>query len=159
MNSQSDILRPLLARTKQELIDYANLHNLKWQEDSTNVDTKYLRNYVRINIMPKLAQKNDELIEVNRKIEKIYHDIDMRISTILPKQNVLSRIWFVQLPYSVQKELVRAWILRCGVEDIDSSLLERVTIAVKTLGLGKKIDINGKLWLVSEKYNVLITSK
>jgi tRNA(Ile)-lysidine synthase len=159
MNNQHDILRPLINRTKTELIEYAKEHKLNWHEDSTNSDEKYLRNYIRKYIMPKLALETEKLLSINRKVEMLYHDIDMRITTILPKQNVLSRVWFVVLPYKVQKEIMRAWLIRCGVESIDSPLLERVTIAVKTLPRGKKIDIDGKLWLVSEKQNILITSK
>jgi tRNA(Ile)-lysidine synthetase-like protein len=159
MNSLNDILRPLINRTKQELIQYAKEHKLQWREDSTNADEKYLRNYVRINVMPKLVSEKEKLLLINRNIEKLYHDIDMRIGTILPKQNVLSRVWFVGLPYKIQKEIIRAWLLRSGVNTIDSPLLNRVVIAIKTLPLGKKIDVNGQLWLVSEKKNVLITSK
>jgi tRNA(Ile)-lysidine synthase len=159
MNNQIDILRPLINRTKIELIDYANEFHLVWREDSTNTDEKYMRNYIRKNMMPKLESARENFLEINKTIEKLYHDIDMRIATMLPKQNILSRVWFVGLPYAVQKEIMRAWLLRCGVVEIDSLLIERLTIGVKTLPLGKRIDVNGQLWLMSEKQNVLITSK
>ena len=159
MNGQSDILRPLINRRKSELIKYANDNNLTWQEDSTNTDEKYLRNYVRTNIMPKLEPELETFLEINRHIEKLYYDIDSRISNLLPKQNILYRNTFLGYPYIVQKEIIRNWLIRCGVADIDSSLIERITVSVKTLPTGKKIDINGRLWLNSEKQNVLITSK
>jgi tRNA(Ile)-lysidine synthetase-like protein len=158
MNSL-DILRPLIHRSKKELIDYARDHKLKWREDSTNTDTKYLRNYVRLQIMPELTSAREELLGINQKIEKIYHDIDYRLQILLPKQNILSRAWFVGLPYLVQKEIIRAWLLRSGVGELDSTLIERLTVAVKTLPVGKKTDVNGVLWLKSEKQNVLLTSK
>lgn len=159
MNNQPDILRPLINRRKIELIEYANENNLKWREDSTNNDEKYLRNYVRNNIMPKMNPATNKLLEINNNIEKIYFDIDSRIKTLLPKQNLLSRVWFLQFPYIVQKEIIRSWLVRCGIQDIDSALIERLTISVKTLPIGKKTDINGQLWFVSEKQNIIITSK
>jgi tRNA(Ile)-lysidine synthetase-like protein len=159
MNNQIDILRPLLNRKKSELIEYANEFHLDWREDVSNSNEKYMRNYIRINIMPKLEGARESLLEINKAVEKLYHDIDMRLLTLLPKQNVLSRVWFVGLPFIVQKEIMRAWLLRCGVAEIDSLLIERLTIGVKTLPLGKRIDVNGQLWLLSEKQNVLITSK
>lgn len=43
----SDIYRPLLDVTKQEIKEYAKSHQLIWREDSTNADTTYLRNRLR----------------------------------------------------------------------------------------------------------------
>jgi tRNA(Ile)-lysidine synthetase-like protein len=43
----SDVLRPLLDMSKQEIIAYAKRHNLSWREDSTNASDAYLRNRVR----------------------------------------------------------------------------------------------------------------
>jgi tRNA(Ile)-lysidine synthetase-like protein len=159
MNGQADILRPLLHRTKKELLSYASEHALSWREDSTNMDEKYLRNYVRLHIMPELASVREKLLVMNERIGECYSEIDMRIKILLPKHNVMSRHWFVGLSYSLQKELIRAWLLRCGVDSLDSLLIERVTVAAKTLPVGKKTDISGKLWLLSEKHNILITSK
>ena len=159
MNSHDDLLRPLLNRKKSELISYAIENKLVWHEDSTNNDEQYLRNYVRLNVMPKLEPRTDKLLDINKRIAEIYQDIDIRIQLIIPKKNMLSRSWFVGLSYSVQKEIIRGWLVKIGINDIDSATIERLTISVKTLPVGKKTDINGKLWLVSEKQNVLITSK
>jgi tRNA(Ile)-lysidine synthetase-like protein len=159
MNGSTDILRPLIHKTKSDLISYAKEHGLTWREDSTNADDKYLRNYVRKNVMPILEPARNDLLAIQNSVDGIYHDLDMRLLTLLPKQNVLSRTWFVCLPYSVQKEIIRAWLVRCGVENLDKATIERITIACKTLPTGKQIDITGKLWLKSERQNILITSK
>lgn len=42
-----NFLRPLLKKSKDELIEYAISNNLKWWEDKTNSQDKYLRNRVR----------------------------------------------------------------------------------------------------------------
>lgn len=157
--SSPDILRPLLNKSKDDLIEYANENNLDWVEDSTNNDEKYLRNYVRINIMKKLEPVHCKLIELNKNIESLYQDIDIRIKHLLPVKNILNRSKFLQLPYVVQKELIRSWLVRSGVEDIDKELISRCVIACKTLGVGKKVDVGGTLWLVSEKQNLLLVSK
>jgi tRNA(Ile)-lysidine synthase len=159
MQGYDDLLRPLIHRRKKELLEYALENNLKWNEDSTNTEEKYTRNYIRINIMPKLEKDLGKFIDIRAKIEEIYHDVDMRLSMLLPKNNVISRAWFLKFSYSVQKEIIRSFLVRCGLNDIDSSTIERLTMSVKTLPIGKKTDISSKLWLVSEKENVLITSK
>ena len=108
--------------------------------------------------MPKLEPARIKLLEINKKVGTSYHDIDMRLAGLLPKQNVLTRPGFVQLPYLVQKELVRSWLVRNGVSDIDKQLVERITLACKTLPIGKKTNVSGGLWLYSNKLNLLLSS-
>ncbi|SKB43911.1 tRNA lysidine(34) synthetase TilS [Maribacter arcticus] len=48
--------RPLLPYTRQELELYAEEHELNWREDASNTDTKYLRNKIRLEIIPKLSE-------------------------------------------------------------------------------------------------------
>lgn len=159
MQGQHDIVRPLLHKPKKDILKYAQMHNLKWREDSTNTDDSYQRNYVRLHIMPKLEKSRTELLRIQKSIEEIYHDIDLRLQPLLPTKNVLLRTDFVLLPWSVRRELVRAWLLRSGVKDVDRQLIERLAIACMTLPITKRVDINNSLWLVSEPKNVLLTSK
>ena len=50
-------LRPLLDMPKRELQAYAEHHHLHWVDDKTNSDTKYDRNYIRHQILPRLIQR------------------------------------------------------------------------------------------------------
>jgi tRNA(Ile)-lysidine synthase len=51
------LLRPLLAVSRQQLLDYANTAGLQWIEDESNVDTVHDRNYLRHQVMPLLEQR------------------------------------------------------------------------------------------------------
>lgn len=51
-----DRVRPLLDVTKDELLSYANKHNLKWREDSSNDSDDYLRNRIRHQLIPLLNE-------------------------------------------------------------------------------------------------------
>jgi len=53
---QGLLVRPLLDISPQDLKCYANLHNLTWIEDPSNFDSKFARNYIRYQILPKLQQ-------------------------------------------------------------------------------------------------------
>ena len=48
--------RPLLPFTRHELESYAEVQKLKWREDASNADTKYLRNKIRLEVIPKLNE-------------------------------------------------------------------------------------------------------
>ena len=48
------IVRPLLLFKKEELVEYANSHEIAYREDSSNAENYYLRNYIRNEILPRL---------------------------------------------------------------------------------------------------------
>ncbi len=48
------VIRTLLGFTKDEIVQFANDRNLSWVEDSSNTDTKYLRNKLRLEVVPAL---------------------------------------------------------------------------------------------------------
>jgi len=48
------IIRPLLAVTRADVIDYLKTNNILWREDSTNNDIQYLRNKIRHKLVPLL---------------------------------------------------------------------------------------------------------
>ncbi len=52
-------IRPLLHFSREEIVNYATDHRLKYREDQSNTDISFLRNNIRVNIIPKLIQSND----------------------------------------------------------------------------------------------------
>ena len=50
------IIRPLLAVTRADVIDYLKEKNTVWREDSTNSDIKFLRNRIRHQLVPLLNE-------------------------------------------------------------------------------------------------------
>lgn len=50
------VFRPLMHITKQELEDFANLHQISYRVDSSNLKDDYLRNALRIHVIPKLIE-------------------------------------------------------------------------------------------------------
>lgn len=51
------LYRPLLDLSRQQLHQYAARNNLNWVEDDSNTDTRFDRNYLRAEVLPKLAQR------------------------------------------------------------------------------------------------------
>ncbi|WP_047546776.1 tRNA lysidine(34) synthetase TilS [Psychroserpens sp. Hel_I_66] len=61
------IIRPLLPFSREELEDYSKENNLKWREDSSNAEDKYLRNKLRHRVIPVLKEVNPELLQNFKK--------------------------------------------------------------------------------------------
>jgi tRNA(Ile)-lysidine synthase len=54
--SRGRILRPLLAVSRRDVLDYLAEKNLTWREDSTNIDIQFLRNRIRHGLIPQLNE-------------------------------------------------------------------------------------------------------
>lgn len=70
---QGKLIHPLLFASRKDLTLYAEAHSLKWREDSSNAQTKYLRNQVRHQLIPLLSK-------MNPNIKKVFIDNMERIS-------------------------------------------------------------------------------
>ncbi|MBQ6536737.1 MAG: tRNA lysidine(34) synthetase TilS [Firmicutes bacterium] len=56
--SRDGVVRPLLCVDRNDIADYAAANGIEYREDSTNSSTKYLRNRIRLELLPALADYN-----------------------------------------------------------------------------------------------------
>jgi tRNA(Ile)-lysidine synthetase-like protein len=140
-----DILRPLLAHPKEDLVVYAKAHSLAWHEDSTNNDTKYLRNYIRKEIIPKLTTKQrDSLLGIIKDSQGSNIEMDNLLNDLIAdnsKDGQISRNWFIGLPHNVAREVMSSLLREQGIS-FDKTAIENLVIASKTLASGKSRDID-----------------
>jgi tRNA(Ile)-lysidine synthase len=61
------IIRPLLFATRHEITEYALAHKIGYREDSSNRSTKYLRNKIRLGLVPRLREINPRFTETMRR--------------------------------------------------------------------------------------------
>ncbi len=146
------ILRPLLDVPKREILDYAKKHNLRWREDSTNLDPKYRRSYVRLNIMSNLtpAQRTKilNLLSIARKSNReIESELEILSAAIKPSDEI-NRLAFVSLPAAPAAELVVYWLRQIGISDLDKPTAERLANAIKTAKAASRHDVRGNLKLM-----------
>lgn len=64
------IVRPLLIFSKEEIEAYAVQNKLRWREDSSNKEVKYLRNKIRLEVIPKMKEAEPGLLENFQKTQK-----------------------------------------------------------------------------------------
>jgi tRNA(Ile)-lysidine synthase len=55
-------VRPLLIFAKEELVQYAEKHEIRWREDASNETNKYARNKIRNKVLPSLKEINPALL-------------------------------------------------------------------------------------------------
>ncbi len=165
LKSRSDISRPLLHLKKTDIHTYAKEHELKWREDGTNQDTKFLRNKIRLDVIPKGgAEWRTKMLEHIDKAGQLGEKLDREIDTLLGQalrsgQARISRSWFVKLPHDLAGEVIVALLRRLKVVDIDKHLVERLTLQIKTAKPGKKLDIDKDHYVLMTKRSARITNR
>ena len=61
------VVRPMMFATRKEIHDYAVAHKIPFREDSSNRSTKYLRNKVRLGVIPMFKDINPQFTTIMRR--------------------------------------------------------------------------------------------
>ncbi|CAN5655566.1 hypothetical protein BH23PAT1_BH23PAT1_4310 [soil metagenome] len=154
------VKRPLLDFSKSEIINYALSKGLHWNEDPTNIDTNYLRNHIRHNIIPKLDKETAEkFLGIIKNARLQNENIDAHLANHLhmhPAIDRLDRLQFIMLPHNVASEVMAAWLRVHGVRQFDRKSIDRLVISAKTRRAGARIDVNKRLKLLLSAYSLAL---
>jgi tRNA(Ile)-lysidine synthetase-like protein len=148
------IKRPFLNLTKAELKSYAHQHNLSWREDSTNQDCGYLRNYLRLKVIPRLSDEDKaKFIRIMDRQVDINIQIDQLIGEWLEEQHParLNKKLFNNLSYNESKELIAFWLRYNKLVNFNHQTIERLTLGAKTKPKGAKLDVYDYNYVVLDK--------
>ncbi|HMS24028.1 MAG TPA: tRNA lysidine(34) synthetase TilS [Candidatus Saccharibacteria bacterium] len=145
LSNQKQVLRPLLNVTKKEITEYARDNKLTWVEDSTNLDTKYTRNWIRHVLLPKMGDdKKEQIVQLYKSHQPINDEVDELITAIMGGEKSLEKLTLLNLPYSISCEVVASWLRKNGLAEFDKKTIDRIVRGASTLPVGKTIDIYGK---------------
>jgi tRNA(Ile)-lysidine synthase len=153
LQSSSELLRPLLGYTKEDIMQYAQVHHLQWREDSTNQDEKYTRNWIRRSVLPKLSRKQRRELRASHEAatarNAVVDGVIQQQLTALQNRAGVDRKKFTTLPYSVACEVMAAWLRQQGIENVDSKLVHMLTVGVKTLPPGRQMSVaKGRVMII-----------
>jgi tRNA(Ile)-lysidine synthetase-like protein len=127
------IYRPLLSLTKESIRTYARSKRLEWVEDSTNAETKYLRNRIRRLVAEKLNEDTrQKIIDIWKRQIALKAQIDAEILPLISRDGEYSRYFFAQIDDESAGELLRAAVLVRGGESPTRPQVARALIAIKT---------------------------
>lgn len=141
------IKRPLLSVPKSDILAYAKSHRLKWCEDSTNREERYLRNYVRQQVVTKLGDAERlRLLNLLAEMARINSEVNSLVTKLLTEHgqgSQLERGWFIGLPHDASREVLAGWLRAQGLADFDRRGLERLSVGAKTRWPGQRLDVLG----------------
>ena len=64
------VVRPLLNISRNEIHTYAKENNISWREDSSNASTDYLRNKLRLEVIPKFKEATENVLQSFQQTQK-----------------------------------------------------------------------------------------
>jgi len=73
------VIRPLLAFSREEILNFASVNGILWREDSSNASDKYLRNKVRHDLVPLLKELNPSFLTSFQKTQKYLNEAQVMV--------------------------------------------------------------------------------
>lgn len=93
INNQYNIKRPLLSFGVNQIEEYLSLNKIEYRQDQSNFDNKYVRNYLRNQIIPSFQDKSENF---KPKVTKTISSLNEVSSWIQKQANTFRQINFNQ---------------------------------------------------------------
>ncbi len=161
------IIRPLIEVKKREIEDYLYREGLHYTIDFTNLKEEYIRNRIRLVIIPRMEEINPSLIDTLLRMAKIFYEEELferEISGILSRA-IESKIdgeliLSLTILQNIEKSLLRR-ILRnaideiMGLEGITFEHIESIINLIKKGRSGDRVSLPRNLRII-KSYSCLI---
>lgn len=88
----NNIVRPLINTSRAKIIAYCNENNLKFKDDSTNFEKDFLRNKIRLELIPELEKKyNPKVIESLTRLATTSQDDDELLDKLANESGAINQ--------------------------------------------------------------------
>lgn len=151
--------RPLLSSWRSEIMDYCTKNNLTPNVDSSNSNTAYKRNYLRLNVLPSLEKINENVKEALNSLSAVAVSenqiIDEYLATIRPRVilgDKLISVEYKKLSTPVKKRILHEYVQILDL-DYDYKKINEIfefienNVAQKN---GSTISLAAALWLYAD---------
>ena len=162
-------IRPLFYCSRSEIIEFLNGRKIPWCQDSSNEKTDYLRNRVRLELIPFLQEKyNPKIMENLFEASGIFRADNDLLNTLVDHEfnrvasgsdagNILEMKLtpFNPLPLALKRRLVRKAIqgVKGDLRRISSLHIHDVLQLIQKSQKGKRIDLPGhiEVWCLGDR--------
>jgi tRNA(Ile)-lysidine synthase len=169
-SGQLEVVRPLLELSRQETLGYCQRYNLAPRSDSSNVSPSFLRNRVRLELLPVLRNYNPGIDKALLRLADIAGD---DVSFIAKKASLLWKklaseeddiiyldmSQMVASPRAMQRQIFRRAIkqLRGNLKDVEADHIEAM-MGFLSKPAGKKLCLPDGLTLSTEYGRLVLAS-
>jgi len=158
VDSRLRLIRPLLNVTRSEIEAYCRTHAIEPRQDATNLDTIYLRNRIRHELIPLLQTYNRNIRQIVRRTSRLVSDDQDVLRSVIaatwpaivltqkPDAVALDRVGLSAQPVGMRRALIREAIerVRGSLNDIGSVHVDDA-VALLDASVGASLDLPGDL--------------
>jgi tRNA(Ile)-lysidine synthase len=148
------LVRPLLAFTKAEVLEFARVNKIIFRDDASNFSSDFLRNRIRNELLP-LLRKNYQpgLPKTVLRLMEITGAESEFVSATAAAWLAKPEMAFARLPVAVQRKVLLEQLVASGVV-ADFDLIEQLRLAAGkfvsvSLELSVARDVDGKIQLAN----------
>jgi len=156
LRSTAKVIRPMLHASKADILAYAHENQLTWREDSTNADLRYLRNRIRLRLVPLINARDKAaiadllgLIGIGQRLRtEIEQDVQALVGRMVKNEGDrlrIKRIDLVRLPLAVCLEVLRAMAVEASGSALERPTLRRMRVFACCARPGKHMEITKNL--------------
>lgn len=136
------LVRPLLAWSRDELLEYAQQRGLQWIEDGSNRDLGLDRNYLRHRVMPLLGERWPRYAASFAHSAGLMRDANHALgeqarAELLragAKQGTLAVAWLLAQPESMRGEFLQEWARMLGLPAPGMRTIRQALVEVPNAG-------------------------
>lgn len=143
------IIRPLLCLTRKEIEEYLEKNELNYCIDSTNKETEYSRNKLRLEILPYIKENinskaEEHIVNTAQSLREVYDYIECQTNEAYEEcvRNNIILNKAKDLPSVILNEVIRRWIFKNtgSLKDITAIHIGMV-VSLLNNNVSKKIEI------------------
>ncbi len=163
------IIHPLLDFTKEELKKYLISKNIKWREDKTNYETIYLRNKIRLEILPNLKRINPSIEETIINYIKYFSDLNEFIQAFCSdfEKNIEREKRYLKIKLDkvlalssfLQKEIFHYVFYKYFGKTLKDKQIRSIQRFIRKANYGKVLSILKNVFITKTYEYVLISNK
>lgn len=120
------ILRPLIHYEKNDLINYANQHNIPYLNDSSNFKKDYFRNRIRLEVLPLIKREGYHLqkfLDYSNQVSQAFDYIRLETKKFLNDSSAFSLHSFKNLHKAIQFDII-AYLLESAHVELSQKKLD-----------------------------------
>ncbi|MBF0337205.1 MAG: tRNA lysidine(34) synthetase TilS [Nitrospirae bacterium] len=166
------VIRPLIDVSRWEILQYLNECNQTYCLDSSNLKDIYLRNRVRIHLMPAMVQYNPNIVDTLTRNARIIREEDEYLELAVTKKlmTLISRktdqkieLFLVPLQ-GMERVLLRRLLRRAtaaveALREIGVQHIEEIIALIKNASTGDRLYLPGAVRVIKGYSTLVITSE
>ncbi|AHJ75167.1 tRNA lysidine(34) synthetase TilS [Kosakonia sacchari] len=134
----TQLIRPLLTQTRDELLQWALHHALSWIEDESNADASFDRNFLRLQVLPVLAARWPHFAGAVARSAALCGEQEQLLDELLAEEleaattaeGALQLAPLYRLSDARRRALLRRWLARRGAVMPSRAMLDRLWLEV-----------------------------